>query len=277
MPSGGRVWDRPGPHPPGPRGDPDLVPGPGETLDYLSGHWRIFQLKRGHRYSTDDLLTAWFAWHTLADAGRLPRHHLDLGCGTGSVGLLISWKCPESRWVGIEVQDVSARLAERTVRYNGIEGRAEIRPGDLRSPGVLGPDEQFDLVTASPPYLTPGEGRRSDEPQRGPCRFEERGGVEDYLRVAAGHLKPEGTIVWVHATRYAEANRRAAITVGIPWVESREVVFREGKPSLISLFRGGLLPAEGAQGAPPPLVVRRLDGSWSREYREIRGQMGFPA
>jgi len=30
-----------------------------ESLDAISGHFRLFQLKRGHRFSTDDVLTAW--------------------------------------------------------------------------------------------------------------------------------------------------------------------------------------------------------------------------
>jgi hypothetical protein len=31
------------------------------TLDILAGDWRIFQLRTGHRFSADDLLTAWTA------------------------------------------------------------------------------------------------------------------------------------------------------------------------------------------------------------------------
>ena len=29
-----------------------------ETLDAISGHFRLFQLRDGHRFSTDDILTA---------------------------------------------------------------------------------------------------------------------------------------------------------------------------------------------------------------------------
>jgi len=31
-----------------------------ESLDAISGHFRIFQLRGGHRFSTDDVLTAWY-------------------------------------------------------------------------------------------------------------------------------------------------------------------------------------------------------------------------
>jgi len=48
---------KPGPLP-GPKAD-SLIPETGETLDSISGHFMIFQLKNGHRYSTDDVLVAW--------------------------------------------------------------------------------------------------------------------------------------------------------------------------------------------------------------------------
>ena len=47
-----RGWIRPGPRPPG-----GVAPEDGETLDYISGHFGIFQFERGHRFSTDDVLT----------------------------------------------------------------------------------------------------------------------------------------------------------------------------------------------------------------------------
>ena len=44
---------------------PDVPPE--ETLDALSGHFRIYQLRRGHRFSTDDLLTAWYGTSAAPD------------------------------------------------------------------------------------------------------------------------------------------------------------------------------------------------------------------
>ena len=51
-----RGWAKPGPVPPGAETPP--VVGSDETLDALSGHFRLYQLAHGHRFSTDDLLTA---------------------------------------------------------------------------------------------------------------------------------------------------------------------------------------------------------------------------
>lgn len=248
---------------------------PGETLDCLSGHWRIFQLRRGHRYSTDDLLVAWYAKQILLERGARPASHLDLGCGVGSVGLLVLWNFPGIRLVGVEAQEVSAALARKSIHYNGVTHRAEIRCGDFRTAGVLARAERFDLVTGSPPYLAAEEGHRSHAPQRGPCRFEDRGGVQEYLRIAAGHLSSDGVFVWAHAARRLDSNVAAALASGLGSGQWRKVVFREGKESVIALFWGARAAGSGWR-AGAPLVVRRADGSWSDEYRGIRAEMGFP-
>ena len=54
----------------------------GETLDYLCGHFRMFQYEKGHRFSGDDLLTGWFGTRWCPRPERIA----DLGSGIGSVG-----------------------------------------------------------------------------------------------------------------------------------------------------------------------------------------------
>lgn len=252
------------------------MPEAGETLDCLCGHWKIFQLRQGHRYSTDDLLTAWFAADALAAAGRAPSTHLDLGCGVGSIGFLLLWRFPGLRLVGIEAQRVSVELGRRSARFNGVAGRSDLRWGDFRTPGLLLDAERFDGVTASPPYFRAGEGRRSDRPQRGPCRFEDRGGAPAYLEAARAHLSPDGVAVWVHARRHAAANLRAARAAGFVSVTARPVLFREGREGGITLFRA-TLRGSAEEREIAPLVVRTRDGSWSEEYARIRREMGYPA
>jgi tRNA1(Val) A37 N6-methylase TrmN6 len=63
---------------------------PDESLDALSGHFRIYQLRRGHRFSTDDVLTAWYGTTCVPTAGTV----LDLGSGIGSVGMIAAWRLP---------------------------------------------------------------------------------------------------------------------------------------------------------------------------------------
>src|SRR3954470_2970819 len=140
-------WTKPGPIPPGALGR-GPIPDAGETLDAISGHFRIFQLAKGHRFSTDDVLTAFYGttWCPRAETA------LDLGSGIGTVGMIAAWRLPGARLVTVEAQEESVRLARKSVQWSGLTERCEIRHGDFRERGVLRDEERFDLVLGSPPY-----------------------------------------------------------------------------------------------------------------------------
>src|SRR5204862_1609939 len=118
------------------------------------GHFKVFQLKKGHRFSTDDVLTAWYGTTWCPTAQTV----LDLGSGIGTVGMIAAWRLPAARFVTVEAQAESVRLARKSADWNGLTDRYEIRHGDFRAPGVLRADERFDLVLGSPPYFPPGSG-----------------------------------------------------------------------------------------------------------------------
>ena len=148
-----------------------LAPREGESLDHLVNGWRIFQLVRGHRFSTDDLVVTWRATKAMPHAKRL----LDIGCGIGSVGLsTLSHLDPSATMVGVEAQALSVGLARRTIEYNGLADRVRIVNADLRDPDVLPEGSQFDLITGSPPYIPEGKGVLSPIPQRAAARIELR-------------------------------------------------------------------------------------------------------
>ncbi len=251
-----------------------LAPGPDETCDVLAGSWRILQLRRGHRFSTDDLLCAWAAARDLP-AG--PLRLLDLGAGIGSVGLMVLWRAdPAARLVMVEAQEVSHRLAMRTVALIGLEDRVEARLGDLRDPGVLPEAEAWDVVTCSPPYIPQGRGVISPVAQRAGARIELRGDVFDYLRAARRALAPGGRV----ATVFAASDWRlegAAAAAGLAPVWRRDVVFRAGKAPTICVMvavRAEEGPAEARR--EPPLVLRDDAGRWTGEYLALRRATGAP-
>lgn len=251
-----------------------------ETLDALCGHFRIFQLKDGHRYSTDDLVTAWYGALTCPSAERV----LDLGSGIGSVGMLAAWKLPGAKLVTIEAQDESVRLARKSVALNDLESRYEIRHGDIRDKNMLGATETFDLILGSPPYFPLGSGVLSEHPQKIACRFETRGTVLDYAQVAAAHLTPGGVFACVfpvdppaQAERVIEAARESGLTI----FRRRDIVFKAGERPLIGVFalmRSTDLPERmrGLTLKEPDLVVRERDGKATHEYLVTKLAMGLP-
>jgi tRNA1(Val) A37 N6-methylase TrmN6 len=266
----------PGPLPAGARGDPSLLPGPGETLDHLAGEWRIFQRRDGHRWSTDDFLTAWYACRLVEEQGLPVRRCVDLGAGIGSVALLVAWKLPQARVVGVEAQELSAALFERSVRFDGALERVLVRRGDLRDPAALPEAGVFDLATGSPPYLAEGQGSASVRPQCDPCRFERRGGVEDYARAAARALRPGGLFVLVHQWTARNRVREAGRPAGLALWRAQPVVFREGRPPHIAAYALRAASDPSAVEVEPELVVRTASGERSHTYRATRAWMGLP-
>ena len=272
-----KCWAKPGPIPPGALGEgPDVEPG--ETLDAISGFFRIFQLEDGHRFSTDDVLTAWYGTSHCPTA----RSALDLGSGIGTVGMIAAWRLPGARFVTVEAQEQSVRLARKSAAWNGLVERYEIREGDFRDAGILREEEKFDLVLGSPPYFPPGSGAGSGHPQKLACRFEMRGTIADYCTTAARHLGRGGFFACVFPVDPAQQYERVcagAAAAGLRIVRWRPVILREGARPLLGLFgmtRAEDLPASVATWMEPPLTIRTGGGAVHPEYVAVKLSFGFP-
>jgi len=244
----------------------------GETLSYLSGHFRIFQYANGHRFSTDDVLTAWYATTCAPRVARAA----DLGSGIGSVAMIVAWRLPGAEIVTVEAQPISVRLARKSVRYNGIDSRVTIHEGDLRE---FTTDEPFDLVTGSPPYFPQGTASEASHPQAVPARIEMRGSVADYAKTAARILAPGGLFVFVFPFAQRERAQEALRANALTLLRRRDVVFKEGEKPSLSLFaagRGEDFPPDRAPFIETPLTIRRTDGAMTEEYAAVRISFGFP-
>jgi tRNA1Val (adenine37-N6)-methyltransferase len=236
------------------------------TLDGLSAEFRIFQRKLGHRHSTDDLLTAWYA---LEHAPAVERA-LDLGTGIGTVGLLLVSALP-LQLVCIEAQDISYRFLVENIAANGVGDRVRALHGDLRE---LALGETFPLVTGSPPYFDPRAGIVPADSQKAHARFELRGDVADYAAAAKRHLAPDGTFVFCFPSAQLDRAVTAVHDAGFSIIARRDVVPRESLQPLFGLFacRLGTHP----EHVEPAFVVRHADGEHTEMYRAVRRRFGWP-
>ncbi|MGZ3422949.1 MAG: tRNA1(Val) (adenine(37)-N6)-methyltransferase [Polyangiales bacterium] len=234
------------------------------TLDALTGDFRIFQRRRGHRHSVDDLLTAWYAATHVEGA---PETILDLGTGIGSVGLALAWRFPTAEVTGIEVQEISFRLLRENVWANEVEARVRILHGDLRDFR----EGSHPLVTGSPPYFDVKTGIVSADPQRAGARFELRGDVTDYCRAAERTLSPDGLFVFCFPTVQRARALRAVEDAQLRVRTMRDVVPKEGIAPLFSLFSCG---RSGEMVVEPPFVVRDASGAHTEEMLAARAVFG---
>jgi tRNA1Val (adenine37-N6)-methyltransferase len=240
------------------------------TTDRLTRDWTITQRKRGHRHSTDDLLTGWYATACAPDAVRV----LDLGSGVGSVGMLVLWRSPLARLTAIEVQEVSFQLLERNIADNDLGARVRAIHGDLRHTRLAG--ESFDLVTGSPPYFGVTEGIVPADSQKAHARFELRGDVRDYCVAARTSMAEGGRFVFCFpASRRARADRALADS-GLALVRSRDVVPRRGASPLFSLFCCRREEDPGREPIEEPTYyVRDEAGVQTTEHAATRAAFGM--
>ena len=196
------------------------------TSDALTADFRLLQRRRGHRFSVDDLATAWVAARARPGA----RVALDLGCGIGSVLLMIAWRLREARCFGIEAQEISFGLAQRNVIANGVADRVTVALGDLRELARADAYLPCDLVTGTPPYLPLGTALPSPDPQRAAARIELRGGVEAYLLAASRVLAPDGLAVVCADGRHPERVIRGAAAAGLALLQRVDICPRVDAP-----------------------------------------------
>jgi tRNA1Val (adenine37-N6)-methyltransferase len=245
----------------------DPVLGP-LTDDLLTRDVRVYQRAKGHRFSSDDVATAYVAFMACPAARRV----LDLGCGLGSVLLHLAWKLPEAELSGVEAQAMSFELLKRNVARSGFTARVRIHHGDLRDAALLSDlGGGFQLVTGTPPYFPPEAALDAEDEQRAYARIEYRGGVEAYIAAGARMLAPAGVLVLCGDARVGERTTLAAAASGLSIHARCDVIARAGRSPLFSVWT---LRREAAACALSSLTLRGENGetaSGANALREFSG------
>ena len=238
------------------------------SRDRLIGDWYLYQRKGGHRTSTDDLITAWYAVHRRPGE---PQSYLDLGCGIGSVMLMVSHRLrPPLVW-GVEAQPQSLAMVRRSVaELPAHNSEFHLVHSDFRSVDFAG--QQFDLVTGSPPYFPLGTGVLPDDAQRRACRFEARGGVEAYLEAADRALAPEGRFYLVFQTLWTERVLKGAAKHALFLTGQADFLMREDREQpFLSVYEFSRSPTLAPHRSSCP--VRDRAGHISAAYQVVRDEL----
>lgn len=238
----------------------------GERLDDLErgGLW-IIQDPKKFRFGLDAVLLAYFA--------RIKRSQsvLDLGTGTGILPLLLYGRYAPRRIVGIEIQPDMADMARRSVAYNGLSERIEIRCGDFKEEGALGRSERFDAVLANPPYFPVPQGKANASAAHSIARHEITATLEEFVHAAAGHLGTGGKLFLVHQPKACARLFRALTQERMEPKRMRLVQATEEKEPSLLLVEAAKQGGEGLQ-MERTLILYTRDGRYTREAAEIYGR-----
>ena len=242
--------------------------------DRLIGDWHIYQRTGGHRTSTDDLITAWYACSRTPDNSRVEQY-LDLGCGIASVMLMTCHRLRPKVAVGVEAQAQSVMMAKRALEElppHPIE--MTLHHGDFRQLKLN--VRHFDLITGSPPYFPLDAGVLPSDAQRRDCRFESRGGVEAYVAAAATYLAEHGRFYVVHQTRWGQRVLDAAKAHGFHLCGQADFKAKaDHNESFLSVYELTRHPAGEVHRVS--MAVRTEDGGLTSEYQVIRKSLGLDA
>lgn len=251
--------------------------------DAITRDFRIFQRVRGHRYSIDDVLTAFVAAKAKPGALRV----LDLGSGIGSVALMVAWKLPEAEITTIEAQEISFALQRENIERNGLQHRCKQLFGDFRDESTreaMRARGQFALITGTPPYFDPKSALASSDSQRTYARLEMRGGVEAYIETAAPLLTEGGALVVCADALKPERVLETAARCGLHPSDARVVHPRAAKAPLFTVWTLRAPLAGSPSGKektdvpfePTPWIARDAAGERTAVQHEIRAFFGLP-
>jgi release factor glutamine methyltransferase len=167
-----------------------------EPLAYVLGEWGFRRLNLAvdprvliPRPETEILVERCLE---LLDGVEGPRV-LDIGVGSGAIALAIADERPDASVVATDSSPEALEVAAANKLRLGLDGRVELRRGDLLA-GAEGP---FDLVVSNPPYVAPEDVERlQPEVLREPR--EALVGSGRHVEVAAAALpalRPAGVLV----------------------------------------------------------------------------------
>jgi tRNA1Val (adenine37-N6)-methyltransferase len=241
-----------------------------ESADVLlEGRLTIFQKLKGYRFSIDSLLLAHFIMLKRGD------RVIDLGAGSGIISLVLAYRFKSVRIVGVEIQEELVDMARRSVAYNNLESRIDIRHGDARHIKKICEPQSFSVAVFNPPYRKLNSGRMNPDQERAIARHEIAGSLENFLGAARYVMKDGGTVFAIYPARrgaelFYQMRKNRLEPKNIRMVHSHasshaEFILVEG------IKRGGEELTVG-----PPLFIYGDDGSYSAETKGIFREIATP-
>ena len=236
----------------------------GERVDDLQNGLFVIQDPKKFCFGMDAVLLSGFARVKRGEVA------LDMGTGTGIIPILLSDRTDGEHFTGLEIQHECAEMAERSVRYNGLEDRVRIVEGDIREAAGIFGAASFDVVTCNPPYMIEHHGLVNPDNAKMIARHEVYCTLEDIIVQTAKLLKNSGKFYLVHRPfRLAEIFSTLKKYHLEPKRMQLVYPFVDKEPNMVLI--------EAMKGGNPritvekPLIVYETPGVYTKDIRELYG------
>ena len=238
---------------------------PGERLDDLQRDGlKLIQKPEAFCFGMDAVLLSAFA--SVKPGGKA----LDLGTGNGVIPILLSARTEGSSFAGLEIQEEMAEMARRSVRYNSLEQKVEIKTGDIKEASSLWEAASFDVITSNPPYMINQHGLQNVESPKTIARHEIHCTLEDVIREGTRLLKPGGHFYLIHRPFRLAEIMNTMIQYHLEPKRMRLVYpFVDKEPNMVLLegVRGG----NSRMTVEKPLIIYEEQGVYTQEVRDMYG------
>ncbi len=154
---------------------------------------KLIQNKNGFCFGVDSVLLSDFAKEIKNNSVVV-----DIGTGSGIVGLLLCKKTKLQKIYGVEIQEEVAEMAKRSVKLNGLEDKFEIVNCDINDIFEFLQANSIDSIVTNPPYKKANTGVQNVAEKQMISRHEVKCTLEDIIEKSAKLLKDRGEFYMVH-------------------------------------------------------------------------------
>lgn len=237
-----------------------------ERIDDLQlNNLKIIQNKDGFCFGIDAVLLSDFA-KDIRNNSKV----LDLGTGTGIVGILLCEKTKLSKIYGIDIQKDVCDMALRSIKLNNLENKFEIINTNIKDLKDIFKNNSFDAIVSNPPYKKDNTGLKNESETKLISRHEITASLEDFISVSASLLKNNGNIYMVHRTERLSDLFYLLKKYNLEPKKLRLVQsYINSKPKLILVK--ATKNAKSFLNIEEPLIIYNKDGSYTEEIFKIYG------
>ncbi len=226
---------------------------------------KIIQNTKGFCFGIDSVILSDFA-KNIKKGSKV----VDLGTGTGIIGLLLCKKTELKEIVGVEIQKEVAEMANRSIKLNKLEDKFKILNTDINKifEDKLLEKDKFDVVVMNPPYKEKGTGKINEVDSKIISRHEVKATLSDFIKMASNLLKDKGEIYIVHKPeRMPDIIQKMRENK----IEPKEIktVYSNKKTEASLILIKGIKGAKKFFKILEPLYIYEENGEYTKEIKEI--------
>lgn len=238
-----------------------------ERIDDLQlNNLKIIQNKDGFCFGIDSVLLSDFAKDI-----RNNSQVLDLGTGTGIIGILLCAKTNLSKIYGVDIQKEVCDMASRSIKLNDLENKFEIINTNIKDLKDIFEENTFDAIVSNPPYKKDNSGIKNESETKLISRHEITASLEDFLSISSKLLKNNGSIYMVHRPERLSDLFYLLKKYNLEPKKLRLVQsYVDSKPKLVLVK--ATKNAKSFLNIEEPLIIYNKDGSYTDEIYKIYGK-----